>query len=546
VAKVRPLSPALVSKIAAGEVVERPASVVKELVENSLDAGASRVEVVLEDGGLRLVKVVDDGEGMEEEDALLALEEYSTSKISTLQDLSSITTLGFRGEALHAISAVSRFTLFTSTGELGTGVRVEGGVIKTVTKGPRSRGTTVEVRDLFFNLRARRRFLRSPSTERAHILQVMREYILAYPEVNFLLVEKGDLLLQAFPGGLGDRAALLWALKEEDIVTLEAREGDLELTGVLARPPHARRDSRGLFFFVNGRPVRDRLLAGALMEGMRSRLVKGEYPMVALFLHMPPGDVDVNVHPSKREVKFRRPYQVAALVKKGVEKALGAPSPGVRWQGASLPHPPSSVHGSHWSGEVREERIPFSLPSWRFLGEYAGLYLVVEQDGDLVLVDKHALHERMLYDTIRENWDKGGKARLLLVPLEFQLEGEEGEFLKETAHALEALGFRIQLKGEGLCEIKGVPQWFQGDAVAFFRSWLAQGEPAGEDELMARAASLACRQAMKGGDALRGDQVDRLMAFLDSRGLDLTCPHGRPVAVRLSRGDVERLFKRRI
>ncbi|RLE00157.1 MAG: DNA mismatch repair endonuclease MutL, partial [Aquificota bacterium] len=276
--RVRPLPPSLVSKIAAGEVVERPASVVKELVENSLDAGACQVEVELEDGGLRLVRVVDDGEGMEEEDALLALEEYSTSKIATIQDLSCITTLGFRGEALHAIAAVSRFTLFTSPGGLGTVVKVEGGVLKSVSKKPRSRGTTVEVRDLFFNLRARRRFLRSSATERSHILQVMKEYILAYPKVRFLLRERGEVLLEALLGDLKERAAALWGLKPKDILSLEAQDGSMRLEGVLAAPHFTRRDARGEFFFVNGRPVKDRLLAGALMEGMRTRLVKGEYP----------------------------------------------------------------------------------------------------------------------------------------------------------------------------------------------------------------------------------------------------------------------------
>ncbi len=546
-AKVKPLPPALVSKIAAGEVVERPASVVKELVENSLDAGATRIEVELKRGGLGLIKVVDDGEGMEEEDALLAIEEYSTSKITTLEDLGAISTLGFRGEALHAISSVSRFTLFTSPGDLGTVVKVEGGVMKSVSKAPRSRGTTVEVGDLFFNLRARRRFLRSPSTERSHILQVMREYVLAYPRIHFIVREEGDVLMEAFPGSLEERASFLWGLEPKEILPLEHREGDLELTGVLARPSHTRRDSRGEFFFINGRPVRDRFLAAALMEGLRGRLVKGEYPLVALFIKMPPQEVDVNVHPSKREVKFRSPRQVATLVKRGVDKALGVP-PSTGGE-AGYGYRPSSAFRESFSMTgpgVEEARLAFSLPSWRFLGEYAGVYLLAEMEGDLVLVDKHALHERMIYDTIRESWERGGRVRLLLVPLELELEEEEREMLEETTPALEAMGFRFQLKGAGVCEIKGVPQWFQGDAVAFFKAWLAQGEAAGEEEMMARAASLACRQAIKAGDPLGGTQVEGLMNYLESRGLDLTCPHGRPVAVRLSQGDVERLFKRRI
>ncbi len=548
-ARVKPLPPSLVSKIAAGEVVERPASVVKELVENSLDAGAHRIEVELRKGGLGLVRVVDDGEGMEEEDALLAIEEYSTSKIATLEDLVAISTLGFRGEALHAISSVSRFTLVTSPGELATVVKVEGGVLKSVSKVPRSRGTTVEVRDLFFNLRARRRFLRSPATERAHVLQVMREYVLAYPKVHFLVREGEEVLLEALPGTREDRAARLWGLEREDILTLDYARGEMELTGVMANPCHTRRDSRGEFFFVNNRPVRDRLLAAGLMEGLRGRLVRGEYPLAALFIKVPPGEVDVNVHPSKREVKFRKPQEVVTLVKEGVERGLGiSPSVKGRWEGRGYGSPPFPPGGGLPEAftRVEEARMAFSPPSWRFLGEYAGVYLLVEMEGDLVLVDKHALHERMIYDTIRESWERGGRVRLLLVPLEVELDELEKGRLEEGAPALEAMGFRFQLKGDGVCEIKGVPQWFQGDAVAFFRAFLAEGGAPGQEEMVARAASLACRQAVKAGDPQVMAHVDGLMAYLESRGLDLTCPHGRPVAVRLSLGDVERLFKRRI
>ena len=547
-ARVKPLSPALVSKIAAGEVVERPASVVKELVENSLDAGADRIEVELKDGGLGLVRVVDNGEGMEEEDALLAIEEYSTSKISSLEDLSAISTLGFRGEALHAISSVSRFVLLTSSGDLGTVVKVEGGTLLSVSKAPRAQGTTVDVRDLFFNLRARRRFLRSPATERAHVLRVMREYILAYPGVHFLVREGGDVLLEALPGTMEERAASLWNLEAQDILPLDYRKGDMGLTGVMAKPRHTRRDSKGEFFFVNGRPVRDRLLAVALMEGLRNMLVRGEYPLAALFIDIPPGEVDVNVHPSKREVRFRRPHEVVTLVKDGVEKALGIPFSAGGWEGHGY-GPSFHVSGELAPGrvfKVEEAGMAFSIPSWRFLGEYAGVYLLVEREGDLVLVDKHALHERMIYDTIREAWERGGRTRLLLVPLELGLEEGEGARLRKEASALEAMGFRFQLKGEEGCEIKGVPQWFQGDAVAFFKAWLAQGEAAGEEEMVARAATLACGLAVKAGDPLGMAQVEVLMAFLESRGLDLTCPHGRPVALRLSLGEVERLFKRRI
>jgi len=541
-AKVKPLSPALVSKIAAGEVVERPASVVKELVENSLDAVATRVDVEVERGGLALVRVVDDGEGMDEEDALLALEEYATSKISSLNDLSSIQTLGFRGEALHAISSVSRFTLVTSTKDLATVVRVEGGILKGVSKRPRRRGTTVEVRDLFFNLRARRRFMRSPSTEMAHVLRTMREYGLAYPGVHFTLREGDRVILDVSSASLEERAAALWGVKLQDLLHGQLERGPMALEGLMTRPALARRDAKHLFFFANGRPVKDRLLVMALMETLRGRLVKGEYPMALLFLTLSPKEVDVNVHPAKREVKFRPLRDVLTLIRDWGASLLGGdhppyspfppPSPPVFYPEGSLPR----------EGGVREASLGLAPLPWRFLGEYSGVFLLLEMEGDLIMVDKHALHERMLYDAIRKEWDVEKGVRLLLVPLEVPMESEPPSHILD---ALEEMGFRLRLKGDGVCEIKGVPQWFQGDVGAFIGSMLEGGD-LGRGEMVRRAATLACRGAVKAGDPLTPTQFEGLMDYLISKGLDLTCPHGRPVVVRLSRGEVDRLFKRRV
>ncbi len=541
-AKVRSLSPALVSKIAAGEVVERPASVVKELVENSLDAGATRVEVEVERGGLALVRVADDGEGMDEEDALLALEEYSTSKISTLNDLSSIQTLGFRGEALHAISSVSRFTLITSTKELATVVGVEGGTSKGISKRPRRQGTTVEVRDLFFNLRARRRFMRSPSTEMAYILRTVREYALAYPGVHFTLREGGRVVLDVTSASLEERVAALWKVKPQDLLHGQLERGPMALEGLMTHPAFTRRDAKYLFFFVNGRPVKDRFLVMALMETLRGQLVKGEYPMALLFLTLPPKEVDVNVHPAKREVKFRLLRDVLTLIRDWSVSLL-------KGDNYPYPFPSSSVPFAFYpegflprGGGVREVALGLAPLPWRFLGEYGGVFLLLEMDGDLVMVDKHALHERMLYDAIRKEWGGGRGVRLLLVPLEVPMESEPPPHILD---ALEEMGFRFQLKGSGVCEIKGVPQWFQGDACSFIGSMLEKVD-GGQEEMMRRAATLACKGAVKAGDPLTVTQVERLMDYLISRGLGLTCPHGRPVAVILSRGEVEKLFKRRV
>ena len=558
--KIQRLSPVMVSKIAAGEVIERPASVVKELVENSLDANASRIEVDIDKGGLKIVRVVDNGEGMEEDDALAALEEYSTSKISSLEDLCFISTLGFRGEALHAISSVSRLLLFTSTGGLGTVVKAEGGLVKGVAKRPRAKGTTVEVRDLFFNLRARRKFLRSPATEMGHVLQLMKEYVLAYPQVHFVLRENDKVFIDYPSGSLIERAAALWSIAEDAVLEIELQGDGVILEGCLANPASLiRKDAKGIFFFVNGRPVKDRLLVTGLVRGLRHRLPRGEYPLCALFLKLSAEDVDVNVHPSKREVKFRRPQEVARLLQEGISSVLDgrldekrtifAPS-GERGlisdRMARISGSSYSFHGSHGFSRVCEERMDLGTPFWRFLGEYAGVFLLLEVGDDLVLVDKHALHERMIYDVLMRQ-DKAGKAgRLLLVPLEVFLEPGEAECIAYLAKLLEKLGFILTLKGEDSCEIRGVPSWFKGDVVLFVRALLEQGEVVAEEEMRERIASLACREAIKAGDSLEFSEVERLLNHLDFKGMELTCPHGRPVVVRLSRAEVDRLFKRRV
>ncbi len=534
--RIRTLPPALVSKIAAGEVVERPASVVKELVENSLDAGATKVDVELERGGLSLIRVVDDGEGMEEEDALMAIEEYATSKVFTLEDLYAVTTLGFRGEALHAISSVSRFNLVTGLGDLATVVKVEGGVLKRVSKRPRIRGTTVEVRDLFFNLRARRRFMRSPSTETTHILRVMREYALAYPHVHFTLIEGGRVLMDAPAAPLAERMATLLGVDHHDLTAARVEEDGMVLEGLMAS--HTRRDTKAMFFFVNGRPVRDRFLVGMCTEALRGKVVRGEYPIAVFFFVLPPHDVDVNVHPTKREVRFRSPNKVVSLLRRWVG-ALN--SEGERVFTASLPEGFAYADVPPPVGAVREEGLGLELPPWRYIGEYQGVFLLLELHEDLVLVDKHALHERMIYDALRGEWGRGGGVRLLLVPVEVSLEAEAHA---DTVEALRALGFRLQLKGDRVCEIKGVPLWFQGDVGPFLKLVLEGGWA--EREVAEKAASLACREAMKAGEPLSAPQVEVLVDYLISKGLDLTCPHGRPVAVRFSKGEVERLFKRRV
>ncbi|NPA15121.1 MAG: DNA mismatch repair endonuclease MutL [Deferribacteres bacterium] len=528
--KVKRLSPLVIKRIAAGEVVERPASVVKELVENSLDADSSRIVVRVEDGGKRLIEVSDNGTGMSEEDALLAVERYTTSKIESPSDLEAITTLGFRGEALYAISSVSMFVMTTKREEddVGTKVVVHGGVLKEVSRVPRERGTTVSVRNLFFNLRARRKFLRSKRTEESHVRRVLMEYAVCCPHVEFEYYEDGQPYFLLPRASVEDRLSTLLG----DVIDEKALEDDgLVLKLFLVKTARFQGD---IFFFVNKRAVWERALFASIRRQLKQKFLSWELPAVVLFAEVNPAMIDVNVHPSKREVKFKEREKLFEKVlsmisekKSFLSDASGTSYP-FRWKKPDRGQESTQLTLETGGGE--------EALSYRFVGEYAGVFLLYEdlESGDLVVVDKHAFHERLIFDAILG--DDAGKQ-----PVFIPFPG-----LKELAcyeKLFSFLGFDVDFESE---VVLSVPSWARGreESVISELCFLMKNEEV-SDLSHEELARKACRAAVKAGDTTSYVDAGFVIKVLQRRGFDLSCPHGRPVVVRLKKSDFESFFKRR-
>jgi DNA mismatch repair protein MutL len=569
---VRLLPSDLVDQIAAGEVVERPASVVKELVENALDAGATRVRVEVRDGGSALVAVTDDGIGLGADDARLALERHATSKVGSSDDLVRIGTFGFRGEALPAIASVSRLRLRTRPRGAAEGFElvVEGGKLVGARAAGGPEGTRVEVADLFANVPARRKFLKSAATEWGHVAEWLARAALALPAVHFDVV-RDDREAVSWPtvGDPLDRVAAVLSEREaEPLVTTAAEDGALRLHGFVSRPEAHRSTAAGLHLFVNRRPVRDRLLRHALLETYRDVLPRGRYPTAVLFLELPPEAVDVNVHPAKWEVRFGDPSAVHRLVVRGVRDALA----GRRWIGGAPPrdaavHEPSA---GDWTFAGRPAPREVALPlapaepalaetplrygSLRLLGQAHATYLVAETDDGLVLIDQHAAHERVLYERLRAAWSAGGVERQALLATEsVELSPDGVARIAAAPDALARLGFEVEAFGAQAVAVRAIPALLAGrDPAALVRQLadrLAADAGAGEgpgapDAAATLFASLACHAARRAGDRLDLREQQALLAALDTIPYAPTCPHGRPVAVPIRRAELERRFGR--
>jgi DNA mismatch repair protein MutL len=591
------LPEAVVAKIAAGEVIERPAAVVRELVENALDAGAGRVDIALEEGGRRLIRVADDGGGMTPEEARLALERHTTSKIRALADLLAIETYGFRGEALASIAAVSRFSLLTRAREAVGGVRldVEGG--RLVAAGPAGAppGTTVTVRDLFFNLPARRQFLRSPPTETAQVADAISRLALVHPEVAFSLAVDGRLALSGRRGADRlERLAAVLGPSVPPLVAVSRVEGASSVTGYVSPPGVSRAGAGSLYLVVNGRPVRDRALLHAVLQGSRHAHEPGRYPVGALFLAVPPALVDVNVHPQKAEVRFREPSAVHGLVARAVEAALAtagalpvarlsddlrrrSPLRADRVSEALASYlrrvdtpgrqtrtpPPASAQPLErqltWGATARsvapaerEAPRPRRYAALRYLGQVAASYLVCAGDEGLVIVDQHAAHERLRFERLREA--RGGRAQglRLLVPRPVTLRADRAALVAERAAWLAELGLEVEPFGPaGTLLVKAVPAPLANldpapllEDVAADLEGLSPGAPLATalDHLI---ATLACHGAVTFRQELDPREAERLLADLDRFGVAGACPHGRPVSRLVDLAELERLFRRR-
>jgi len=585
--RVRRLPSALIDQIAAGEVVERPASVVKELLENALDAGAGRVRLDLRDGGREAIAVSDDGSGMTPEDARLALERHATSKLAQAEDLERIASFGFRGEALPAIAAVSRLRLRTRTADAASGfeLRVEGGERCGEREVGAPVGTRVEVVELFANVPARRKFLKSATTEWGHAVDWIARSALAGPEVHFD-VTRDERPAWSWPAAppLDRLAAVLGEREAEAMVAVEGAEGRVHLHGWVSRPDRHRSNLTGVYWFVNGRPVRDRILQHALIECYRDVLPRGRFPSAVLFLDLPPEAVDVNVHPAKWEVRFadaggahrwvRNAVQGAFAERRWLaasgapERPAAAPTDAAPWLGARRPeagYTPGGAGTGDWLFATEREapaatgegRMRFGeLP---LLGQAHATYLVVEGKEDLLLVDQHAAHERVLYEQLRAGWlERGVERQALLAPLAVQLEPRALAVLLAHRDDAARLGFELEPFGDDTLALRTVPALLADrDPAGLLRgladAWLEgeggrAGIPADVRALDAADrcfATLACHAARRKGDPLDPREQRALLDALDAIPWAPTCPHGRPVVVPLSRAEIERRFGRR-
>jgi DNA mismatch repair protein MutL len=658
--RIRLLPDHVANQIAAGEVVERPASVVKELVENSLDAKAGRISVEIGAGGRSLIRVTDDGSGMSRDDALLCLERHATSKIQRAEDLTAITTMGFRGEALPSIASVSRFTLTTRevddpTGE-ATQVVIGGGKILEVKAAASPSGTTIEVRQLFFNLPARRKFLRAEETERAHIQHYLTLVALAWPGVGFTFTSDGRLVWQLpavkwtsaaeRSGALRERLRQLHGadvpllpvdftaevqetgdegLHEESLVLRDAaRFTSFRVWGFIGAPGVSRATRDEQHLFVNQRPVDNRGLNFALLEGYHNALMKGRYPVCCLFLELDPAAVDVNVHPQKREVKFREEPAVRRLVAKAVRDTLAAfhqpaeaaggkvgkwesgkmsppapepaplpelklepprpagptavqrslpvgfsppaerpmppqvaavpPSPNPLQQSAPTPEPPRPVSPSPTFHPAPAPGVPVPLlrVPLRLVGVVGRLYVVLESDRGMVLLDQHAAHERILYEQMLQRLEKAEAApsQRLLLPETIELSPRDATFVRQHLDILSRLGVGLREFGERTFLLDALPPFVRGGNPRQFAFQLV-------DELKAAGAGIntlrlgedmvaktVCRHAVKANDPLAGKELEHLVENLRGCEMPYTCPHGRPTLIEMSWRELEKKFGR--
>jgi len=567
---IRILSPEVASKIAAGEVIERPASVVKELIENSIDAGASQIKVEVRQGGRRLIRVIDDGGGIPTQEVELAFERHSTSKLKDAEDLYRIATLGFRGEALPSIAAVSKVTIVTRTKEQDTGVllRLEGGKAVQRQKKGAPRGTVVSVEELFFNTPARLKFLRKDSTEAGHISDLVTRYALAYPNIRFSLLSEGHIRFRsAGSGSLYDVLIEVYGLETArqmlEIASLQEpipqgsrgmrEEGEgLKISGYVGAPSLHRASGRYLTILINGRWVRDQLLGYAIKEAYHTLLPKGRHPVAVVRVDLPPQEVDINVHPAKAEVRFQRSGEVFAAVQKAVRHTLkGAPIPIVsppRWAPEPRPHISRPSPGQMALEVQRTEEIapPKKIPPLRVLGQLGRTYIIAEGPEGMYLIDQHAAHERVLYERLlSERTKMAVSSQTLLEPLTLDLSPEEAALIEEKLETLRAWGFDLEPFGGQTYLLRAVP-------AVLKRGDLSQAVQEVIDEASRQAGrweeefviSLACHGAVRAGQTMSDEEMRELVRQLEESSSPRTCPHGRPTMIHLSAEQLQREFGR--
>jgi DNA mismatch repair protein MutL len=583
--KINRLPLDLANQIAAGEVVERPASVVKELVENAIDAGARRLSIHVELGGKKQVRVEDDGEGMEPDDARLAIERHATSKLRCAEDLAAILTLGFRGEALPSIASVSHFMLRTRARgqQSGTEIRVNGGALASIVEAGAPEGTVVEVNDLFYNLPARRKFLKSDSAESAQVSRVVTQLALAYPEVGFTLTSAGRKVLQC-PPAVSHRDRLYQVYGERsDLLELHKDAGGLKLTGFIAALAEHGPTRGPQNLFLNRRIVKDKTIAHAIIDAYSQASIKERSPEVHLFIEMPADALDVNVHPTKAEVRFRDQSLVHQVVRRALMETLGqsgvpqlqlrpehaaqapfAPAlPGVlaggqypnRWVPNTVRLKPDTTEEADnapvVSGFSRTGDAPIDIKPMIPLGQFRDTFIIAVDDEGVAIIDQHVAHERVLFERVMEMLTRGRlESQRLLVPMLLDVAPSAHQALLARAGELDRLGFELESFGSATIKVTAVPALLNTEdqskallALAEDLDGLDRGAQV-QDALQRIAATTACHAAVKANDPLTFEKMAHILDELRATAYSTVCPHGRPVMLRLTRREIEKNFDR--
>ena len=590
----------LANKIAAGEVVERPASVIKELIENSLDAGATEISVEISAGGRRLIKITDNGHGMSREDALLSLERHATSKIRTDSDLDTIHTLGFRGEALPSIASVSRFRLATREQESleGTEILVEGGKVRDVKACGMAPGTVISVEQLFFNIPARHKFLKSAATEAGHVGDTVVRMSVSRPDVTFSYICEGHELLRVQRSQLLRRLTQTVGKNSSDLHYVESYSEGIKVTGFISGPSNVRSSAVAMFTYINGRFVRDRVVQHAVMQAYRGVTDRGCYPVVALFIELPSGEVDVNVHPTKHEVRFRRQAVVHDILQTALEDVLrSSPWLASRHQSPGASPPSHTCHerileAAQASLAMPHREIPFrsaeydrsetapaissqeineavqELPalygavgdsdrgkggfsSLDIIGQFHGEYILCQSANELVMIDQHAASERVAYQRLRQQSLAGGvESQRLLFSETLELSFNETALAQRFNVELAGIGFELEPFGGNTVILSAVPRMAAGsNGMRLVRDILAElGQletssafKEAMDNLLAR---IACHSVVRGVHILDKRQISALLRSMDETDFAASCPHGRPVSHTITLGEIEKIFKR--
>lgn len=579
-------------KIAAGEVIERPASVVKELVENSLDAGGLKIDIEIKSGGHQLISVADDGIGMSREDALLALERFATSKIKDVEDLEKISTLGFRGEALPSILAVSRIEVITREKDSATGVRIRGEGSKVLEAQEVScrPGTRITVTGIFYNTPARKKFMKSAAAETGFILDLIGRMALGSPSVHFKVINNGKVALNLPPAvPIADKAAEVLGLESSaDLLQISNSMAGINLEGFIAKPNITKGNRTSQIIFLNSRLIKSPYISQAVQEGYHPLLTEGRFPLFVLFLKIDPALIDVNVHPAKAEVRFSRARDIFRCVETGVKKALSEARITLDSEGKAFyefekqklavdeeellldllakgynqePSQFAPIHGESFTAagpsyfetfhKIGEEIAPYKIAERITpLAQIKDTYILASDGKELLIIDQHTAHERINYEKLKKNVSAGGKSQVLLVPSVIEANSLQAEIIKENLEFLKSLGFEIEIFGEKDFLLRSIPSIaIRRDASKLIKDIVSEIEEEKEssalDDMRERLIeSVACRSSIMSGEKIKKEEVDAILESLKDIENSSFCPHGRPAVIRLNVKDLDRLFRR--